>query len=294
MKTNMKIKFPAPNPDWARKPDINAANQWHRYYSTHPQYVLNLLTKGGADVEMVPATNFNCRSTVSFDCLIDGHLCKFDFNDHEIVDRDVSSKYKAYFKFHYHESHDIGPREKNIFPFSPVNFHDWDLYNRLHPTINYTAKGKVLNNQAPAGAAIARRKHVAKILEETFSGNLDRARYPKEEFYKLINNASGIVCVPGARNNMLDRGQGQQMGLGACTISPKLNTRLSYHGMLIPGVHYVECKPDYSDLIEKVNWVKSNKDKAVQIGKAAKKLFLETSTPQKQVEWIKQCVNRNE
>ena len=294
MKTNMKIKFPAPNPDWVRKPDINAANQWHRYYSTHPQYVLNLLTKGGADVEMVPATNFKCRSTVSFDCLIDGHLCKFDFNDHEIVDRDVSSKYKAYFKFHYHESHDIGPREKNIFPFSPVNFHDWDLYNRLHPTINYTAKGKVLNNQAPAGAAIARRNHVAKILEETFSGNLDRARYPKEEFYKLINNASAIVCVPGARNNMLDRGQGQQMGLGACTISPKLNTRLSYHGMLVPGVHYVECKPDYSDLIEKVNWVRSNRDTAIKIGKAAKKLFLETSTPQKQVEWIKQCVNRNE
>ena len=290
----MKVQFPSPNPDWARKSDPNETGQWHKYYSTHPQYVLNLLTKGGAKVEMVPAISFKSRSTVSFDCLIDGHLCKFDFNDHEIIDRDESSKYKAYFKFHYHESHDIGPREKNIFPFSPVNFHDWDLYNRLHPTINYTAKGKVLNNQAPAGAAIARRNHVAKILEETFSGNLDRARYPKEEFYKLINNASAIVCVPGARNNMLDRGQGQQMGLGACTISPKLNTRLSYHGMLVPGVHYVECKPDYSDLIEKVNWVKSNKDKAVQIGKAAKKLFLETSTPQKQVEWIKQCVNRNE
>jgi len=294
MKNNMKIKFPSHNSDWAKKSDINAPNQWHRYYSTHPQYVLNLLTKGGADVKMVPATNFDCRSTISFDCLIDGHLCKFDFNDHEIVDRDVSSKYKAYFKFHYHKSHDIGPREKNIFPFSPVNFHDWDLYNKLEPTINYVAKGKVLNNQAPAGNAVERRNHVAKILEEAFGSNLDRTRYPKEEFYKLINNASAIVCVPGARNNMLDRGQGQQMGLGACTISPKLNTRLSYHGMLIPGVHYVECKPDYSDLIEKVNWVNENKDNAVQIGNAAKKLFLETSTPLKQVEWIKQCVNRNE
>ena len=261
----MKVKFPSFNSDWAKKPDINAHNQWHRYYSTHPQYVLNLLTKGGADVEMVPATNFDCRSTVSFDCLIDSHLCKFDFNDHEIVDRDVSSKYKAYFKFHYHESHSVGPREKNIFPFSPVNFHDWDLYNKLQPIINYTAKGKVLNNQAPAGNAVERRNHVAKILKEAFNDNLDMKRYPKEEFYKLINNASAIVCVPGARNNMLE-----------------------------PGVHYVECKSDYSDLIEKVNWVRSNKDKAVQIGKAAKKLFLETSTPQKQVEWIKQCVNRNE
>ena len=91
---------------------------------------------------------------------------------------------------------------------------------------------------------------------------------------------------------MLDRGQGQQMMFGACTISPKLNTRLSYHGMLKPGIHYVECKPDYSNLIEKVNWVRSHKTQAIEIGKNAKALFLNTSTPAKQVQWINQCINR--
>ena len=288
----LNVQFPSHNPDWAKKADINTPGQWHRYYSTHPQYVLNLLTKGGADVEMVPATNFNCRSTVSFDCLIDGHLCKFDFNDHEIINRDESIKYKAYFKFHFHESHLEGPNEKNLFPFSPVNFHDWVLYDKLTEEINYVAKGKVLNNQAPAGNAIERRNKVHTMLRNAYGNELDAGRYPKEEFYKLINNASAIVCVPGARNNMLDRGQGQQMFFGACTISPKLNTRLSYHGMLIPGVHYVECKPDYSDLIEKVNWVRKNKAEAIQIGNAARKLFLETSTPEKQVEWIRKCINR--
>tara|TARA_R110001599_G_scaffold236496_1_gene435731 strand:- start:293 stop:1186 length:894 start_codon:yes stop_codon:yes gene_type:complete len=292
MNKKIKVKFPGPVKSWGRKEDPNEPGQWHRYYSTHPQYVLNLLMKGGADIEMVDATKFICRSTVSFDCLIDGHLCKFDFNDHEIIDRDEAFKYKAYFKFHYHESHGVGASKENIFPFSPVNFHDWDLYNKLQPMINYTAKGKVLNNQAPAGAAVARRNHVHQLLRNAYGNQLDAGRYPKEEFYKLINNASAIVCVPGARNNMLDRGQGQQLGFGACTISPKLNTRLSYHGMLVPGVHYVECKPDYSDLIEKVNWVRSNEDKAIKIGRAAKQLFLETSTPQKQVEWIKKCVHR--
>jgi len=289
---DMKVQFPSPNPNWSRKPNPEEPGQWHKYYSTHPQYILNLLRKGGAEIEMVPATNFDCRSTVSIDCMIDGHLCKFDFNDHEIIDRDVSERYKAYFKFHFHSSHLEGPREKNLFPFSPVNFHDWGLYERLEPMINYVAKGKILNNQAPAGAAIERRNLVHTMLRKTYGNQLDAGRYPKEEFYKLINNASAIVCVPGARNNMLDRGQGQQMGFGACTISPKLNTRLSYHGMLLPGIHYVECKPDYSDLIEKVNWVRENKAEAVQIGKAAKKLFLETSTPEKQVEWIRKCVNR--
>jgi hypothetical protein len=292
MKNKMKVQFPSQNPDWARKPKASDTGQWHKYYSTHPQYVLNLLIKAGADIEMVPATTFKCRSTVSFDCIIDGHLCKFDFNDHEKYDRDNAHKYKAYFKFHYNSEADPGLSKENIFPFTPVNFHDWALYNRLAPQINYTAIGKVLNNQAPAGNAVSRRNHVAKLLVDAFGANVDRARYDKEVFYKLINNASAIVCVPGARNDMLDRGQSQQMGFGACTISPKLVTTLSYDKKLIPNVHYIECKADYSDLIEKVNWVIDNKDKAIQIGLNAKALFLETSTPAKQLAWILQCINK--
>jgi len=287
MKTNMKVKFPSHNPDWEKKPDINTPHQYHRYYTTHPQYVLNLLIKGGAEAEMVPATNFECRSHLAFDCKIDGHLCRFDFNDHENYDWGAVSKYKAYFKFHYNGE---GLRESNVYPFSPVNFHDWNLYEDLSTKINYTANGKILNNQAPAGAAVTRRNHVHAILRKAYGDQLDVNRYPKEEFYMLINNASAIVCVPGARNNMLDRGQAQQMFFGACTISPKLVTYLSYYKKLVPGVHYVECKPDYSDLIEKVNWVRLNKSEAIKIGNAARRLFLETSTPQKQVEWIKQCI----
>ena len=178
----LNVQFPSHNPDWAKKADINAPGQWHRYYSTHPQYVLNLLNKGGANVKMVPATKFGCRSTVSFDCIIDGHLCKFDFNDHEIINRDESIKYKAYFKFHFHESHLEGPNEKNIFPFSPVNFHDWVLYDKLNKEINYVAKGKVLNNQAPAGNAIERRNKVHTMLRKVYGNELDAGRYPKEEF----------------------------------------------------------------------------------------------------------------
>jgi hypothetical protein len=288
----MIVQFPSPNPEWARKEDPNALGQWHKYYSTHPQYVLNLLRKGGAKIQMLPATTWKCRSTVSFDCFIDGHLCKFDFNDHEAINRDEAEKYRCYFKFHYHKTHDVGPRAENLFPFSPVNIHDWDLYWKLAPTIKYEAEGKILNNQAPAGNAIARRKYVAEILRKQYGKELDTARYPKEEFFKLINTASAIVCVPGARNNMLDRGQGQQMLFGACTISPKLNTRLSFHSLLMPGEHYVECKPDYSDLITKIEWVKKNKNQAILIGKKVQRLFLETSTPKRQLDWIRQCINR--
>ena len=74
------------------------------------------------------------------------------------------------------------------------------MYERLQPNINYVAKGKVLNNQAPAGNAVERRNHVREMLRKAYGDQLDAERYGKEEFYKLINNASAIVCVPGARN----------------------------------------------------------------------------------------------
>ena len=108
----------------------------------------------------------------------------------------------------------------------------------------------------------------------------------------LLASTAAIVCVPGARNDMLDRGQGQQMFFGACTISPKLKTRLSYDRKIFRGILYVEGKPDYSDLIQKIEWVKENQEHAIQIGKTARKLFLETSTPEKQIEWIKICLDK--
>ena len=285
----MNVKFPSYKKEWGKQQDSNAPNQWHRYYSIHIQYVLNILKKGGANIKMIPAEKFKDKDIVSFDCVINNHLCRFDFSDHEKL-KYHSDKYKAYFKFHYKDSHkEVGD---NVFPFSPVNFHDWDLYDQLTNEIKYKCIGKILNNHSPAGAAIERRTYVHKILKSTYGDEVDIDRYSKEDFFRLINNASAIVCVPGARNDMLDRGQGQQMFFGACTISPKLKTRLSYDRKILRGIHYVECKPDYSDLIQKIEWVKENQEHAIQIGKTARKLFLETSTPEKQIEWIKICLDK--
>jgi hypothetical protein len=95
------------------------------------------------------------------------------------------------------------------------------------------------------------------------------------------------VCVPGARNDILDRGQLQAMAFGCCTISPVLADCLAWNKELVPGVHYLSCANDYSDLIEKIEWCKSNRDKCIEIGQNAKILFQETSVPSKLLEWIK-------
>jgi len=216
--------------------------------------------------------------------MIDGKHVIFDFFDFEQIFPDDIRSCHSYFKFHYSEECRQYP---NAFPFSPVNFHDWKEYYRIRKEINYRADGLILNNQTPRNGAFERRTHVQKMLLSHYgSTNVSTKHYSQHEFFRLIDCALISVCVPGARNNMLDRGQAQYMFLGACTISPRIVTRLSWDEPLIPNEHYLMCKDDYSDLIEKIEWVKSNKESAIQIGENAKSLFTKTSTPEKQLEWI--------
>lgn len=53
---------------------------------------------------------------------------------------------------------------------------------------------------------------------------------------------------------------------------------------LEPGVHYVECKRDFSDFLDKVEWCKSNDNKAKEIAQNGKKfmqVFLDPENEQK-------------
>lgn len=281
----MKIKFPIRDNSWVSADDL----QYHRYYPIHFEYVLNLFRFIKADIEFIDPRLFPIRSQTIFDCYINDNLIRFDFSDFENLNSDNVKTCNAYFKFHYVNSH---KKYNNVFPFTPVNFHNWEEYYELEKIIKYKATGKVLNNQTPYGAAIERRNIVHELLKNKYSDDLLYDRKTQTEFFNLINEGLVSICVPGARNNMLDRGQCQYMGLGACTISPKLNTQLSWNKQLIPNVHYIECKDDYSDLLEKIEWVRFNPVLATQIGHNAKKLFQTTSTPKNQILWIKSCINK--
>lgn len=282
----MKILFPKYKNEWGKSHNVSIDNQYHRYYGIHIQYVLNMLIYSGADVELVEPEFFSIRNQLGFEIQINDDLILFDFSDFPYSNFNNFKKYKAVFKFHYSEDFKDIP---NAHPFSPVNFHDWDLFYKLK-NIKYKAKGKILNNQRPGGAAIERRNHVQEMLLEKYGPELDISITNPQNYYRKVNGCLVSVCVPGARNDMLDRGQGQYMFLGACTISPKLVTLLSYNKEMLPGVHYIECLPDYSDLIDKIEWVKNNRIAAIKIGQNAKELFFQTSTPEKQLEWIKQNI----
>ena len=283
----MTVKFPTKCESFSK----SGESQYHRYYNIHYTYVLGLLKSADCKIEYVQATYFDNYSKTCFEIQVDGKLVAVDFSDHTqlSVPVDKIKKYAAIFKFHYLPN--LHARYKNIYPFSPVNFQNWKTYSSVVDRIDYRANGLVICKQRPGGAAVERRNLVLDLLSKTYGDQFDRKIENESNFYMKINEALVSLRVPGARNNMLDRGQGQYMALGCCTISPRLVTILSHNRELVPGVHYVECAPDYSDLTKKIEWVRENPELAIQIGKNAKELFNESSLPHKQIEWINKCLN---
>ena len=101
------------------------------------------------------------------------------------------------------------------------------------------------------------------------------------EFWNKHKNCLVAISVPGARNNMLDRGHYEQLALGVCVISPKINTLLPYRMELIPKTHYLNCADDYSDLVELINWCQRNRESCRAIGNQARQLFMNYCMPEK-------------
>jgi len=198
--------------------------------------------------------------------------------------------FDAYFKFHYSKGSHEG--YSTIYAFAPISFYNWKEYEQLKPQITYTASSNfILNMQRPGGHALQRRVDVHKMLKDKYKKDaIIRYDLSQQDYWKKINNCLIHVFVPGQRNNMIDRGHIQYLGFGCCTIAPPIVDTLPYDGEIIAGIHYVQCLPDYSNLIEKIEWCKSNRDICCQIGKNAKKLFEGSCTPGVLWNWIREKV----
>lgn len=268
-----KIKFP-------RK-----ENQ--HYYRYHYTFLFNVFKEAGVNLEMCPSTELD---TTRFTINIDGKDVCIDFSDHIELYK-YYPNYRYYFKYHYTEGeHD----DYNfIYPLGAISFLNWNNYFDLLGKITYKCNNDIiLNNQRPYAGALIRRNKVRKILKDKYGRKVDFTLTDQITYWKKINNCLVSVFVPGARNDMLDRGQYQSMAFGACTISPKLNTVLPYKTKLISGYHYIECKADYSDLVNKIEWCKTHRKECVQIGKNAKNLFMAFCRPQIITRWIELCLTK--
>lgn len=248
-----------------------------RYYHSHYEFVLNLF---GNDI--VSLHDFKEGEVNEIPLIIDGKECFINFSDHGILTRDNGTIFKM---------HCNG--KDGTFPFSPMSFiGDWSWYDEQK--IEYKANGYISNRQRAYGNAKERREFVNEKLER-YTNDCDsyssvHVTIPQEDYFNDVENILVSVCVPGACNNMLDRGQLQYMALGACTISPNLPEVLPFNKLIRPWEHYIQCYDNYSDLEAWLDWCKENREACIEIGINAKKLFLETCHPNAIKKWIKECL----
>ena len=264
------------------------------YANLHFEFFTKYLELSGHPFEYINSNNevwFNRKSTC-ISITIDKKQVVFDYADHTSFE--MNDDYSIpYFKFHYAD--DVS-YDTNIFPLGPLIISPCDgkdlftTYLNLRKEVNYnpyTSK-KVQCRQKPYGNARGRRILVREILHKNYMEHFD-GRNQKQlqvDFWYSQTSCLTSICVPGQREDILDRSQWELMGLGTCTISTRLSTVLPHFEDIWPGQHYLECKPDFSDLIEKVEWIRENPKQAKEIGNYAKELFDTLYTPHKYWEWI--------
>ena len=195
--------------------------------------------------------------------------------------------------FKYHYSRDEDYCRKEVLPFTSISFYDWKRFFKLREEIRYSAVGDIIiNRQKPytpktQGKVYNRRIGVRELLKKQYGDSVKiKPSLSQVDFWKEISSMLVNVCVPGHHNNMIDRGQMQYMSFGACTISPYIPEIMPFRKEITSGEHYVKCKDDYSDLVDKVEWCKENRKQCIKIGNNAKRLFDETSVPDKLWKWI--------
>jgi hypothetical protein len=225
-----------------------------------------------------------------FSCIINDHQVIVDYSDHDY--RNWVSEYPdlTYFKYQTSPTSHSG-----IIPLGPpmAVTHLPDIirsslreYMELRESFSYNTGSTILNKQLPYGNATKRRSHVQQILTQSFKNVDIEARCHQYDFWKMSEHCLVSVCVPGATNYMVDRGHMEMIGLGVCTVSPRLTTLFPYYRSLIPGIHYIECADDYSDLASIIEHLRNNKSICQQVGKNAREFYETSYHPRVYINWI--------
>lgn len=257
----------------------------------HFWFVVNVLCSGGAKAEPVKELEIRMAG-MAFEVQINGAKVIFHFADwKELRSNEDCSGYAARFKFHYDPARTY---PCTWHPFSPISFLDWSEYSRLSRAVHHDASGLCIGNrQTPRGEALDRRIAVRRALLDVYGKDLVYEVLDQRNFWEEAGRLLVSVCVPGARNDILDRGQIQYMGLGVCTISPKLTIGLPWGKTLEPGIHYVECATDYSNILRTVLWCRGHRAECAAIGANAKRKFEECLTGEKLRKWVLEKLGQN-
>jgi len=227
-----------------------------------------------------------------FRAMLDDQMFLVDFHDMksaEPVSADVEGL--ARFKFSYSACH--LPPDHRMFPYWPTSFPSWEKFEETKARIRYGDGDRVLFAQVQHAWAEypGARTRMYDVIPAAFPGRTDSdARKPIEEYWLDINTCLVRIFVPGSRNDMLDRGHGQYLAFGCCTIAPPISNILPGYERLVAGTHYVQCAADYSDVVDRVRWCERHRAECREIGRNAAALFARRGTPKALLAWVLECV----
>ncbi len=125
----------------------------------------------------------------------------------------------------------------------------------------------------------ARRTYVRQLLEEAFGKRLIGQIPDRAEYFRAMASAAGIVHLGGAFNGSQDRTTVEVMLLGRCLIQPEIQSLIGDERPR-PGVHYLACWDDYSDLVERCQELLDCPHKAIEIGRNAREFILKSMAPE--------------
>lgn len=263
-------------------------------YSWHYGFIRKYAELNSIDVHIAPRNErVYCGNGTYFSMIVNEEQVIIDYSDHELLSFQTDL---PCFKYHYSEAMHSGM--PNVFPTGPMlDIPSLDRYRAFFELCTkgiYTCNGDtILNCQRAYLGARERRNKVQRMLVSAFGNDADiKVTRDQWLFWNKHSSCLAAVCVPGARNNMIDRGHYEQTALGVCVIAPPVSTTLPFGKRLEPGYHFLECMPDYSDLIEKIRWCRSNRDECRRIGSNARELFRSCCMPDKYWQWINDCLYR--
>ena len=244
------------------------------------------------ETNIVWAPRNACHTSIS----VNDKQLVVDFSDKQDEGLKRFDEYPKYAKVQYHEG--ICTREKypRLYPSMPVpDIRNYTLLKHFFSMVEngpvYTANGDVvICPQRPHTRALDRRTMVHAILKRAYGSNADIELTDQRTFWERHKSCLVAIVVPGATEHIFDRGHIEQLALGVCTISTRIDTNLCYWKKLVDGEHFIQCKNDFSDLLDKIEWARDHRNECKEIGTNARKLFLDYLAPKPFMNWLAQIV----
>ncbi|KAI9350176.1 glycosyl transferase family 90-domain-containing protein [Obelidium mucronatum] len=156
---------------------------------------------------------------------------------------------------------------------------DWGLeYERRHPGSTFDA-GKEFTPPRPDGLSVDVGFNMMQQYDDTVKKKIgDKYGFKKGVKFSNTKRFKYLLVLDG--NTWPSRLQ-QYLQTNSVVLYNGIFTDY-YNWKLIPMVHYVPFRLDYSDLEEKLDWLMKNDDKAREIAQNAKKLMERVSRPEEQ------------